>query len=486
MSSLPARAGTAGAAQRVYEALLARVGEANPRPRIEPVRRLAELAGSPQLSYPVIQVAGTNGKTSTSRAIESLLRAHGLRTGLFTSPHLVDFTERFQLDGSPIDPAALAEAWAELEHPLAIVDAELEAAGHGKITFFEALAVLAFAAFADAPVEVAVVEVGMGGEWDATNIVDAQVAVFTPIGLDHVEHLGPDTQTIAHTKSLIIKAGSTAVTAEQDVDALGELADTAAKFGARLYVQGRDFTLAEDRLAVGGRQVEVVGITGNAYDPAFVPLYGQHQAENVTLAIAAVEAFFGGERPIPEEVLDEGLGQLTSPGRLQLIGNDPIVYVDAAHNPHGAEALVRAVTESFAFEELALVTGVLEEKDAHGLLQTLAPIAHQVFVTAVDSPRSLPAEELASIAESAIPDTPIEALPTLPLALERARSWASGSDGRAVLVVGSVLLAGEAITQSRTEQWASDASSGSKRGAGTLGTQASGIDEFGAQNGDIV
>lgn len=453
------------AAQGVYEALLTRVGEAHPRPRIEPVRRLAELAGSPQLSYPVIQVAGTNGKTSTSRAIESLLRAHGLRTGLFTSPHLLDFTERFQLDGAPIDPAALADAWAELEHPLAIVDAELEAAGQGRITFFEALAVLAFAAFADAPVEVAVIEVGMGGEWDATNIVDAQVAVFTPIGLDHVEHLGPDTQTIARTKSLIMNEGSTAVSADQDIDALGELEDTAARLGVTLFVQGRDFRLADDRLAVGGRQIDVSGITGAAYDPAFVPLYGQHQAENVTLAIAAVEAFFGGERPIPGEVLDEGLGQLTSPGRLQLIGADPIVYVDAAHNPHGAEALVRAVTESFAFEELALVVGVLEEKDAHGLLQTLAPIAHQVFATAVDSPRSLPAEELASIAESAIPDTAIEALPTLPLALERARSWAEEANGRAVLVVGSVLLAGEAISQSRTEGWAAAAAApGSHKG----------------------
>lgn len=442
-----------GTAAQVYEELLTRVGEANPRPRIEPVRRLAELAGSPQLSYPVIQVAGTNGKTSTSRAIESLLRAHGLRTGLFTSPHLVDFTERFQIDGQPIAEAALSEAWDELRLPLQLVDAELEGAGHGRITFFEALAVLAFVAFADAPVEVAVIEVGMGGEWDATNIVDTQVAVFTPIGLDHTEHLGPDTQTIAHTKSLIMKAGSTAVTAEQDVDALGELADTAANLGVRLYAQGRDFSLADDRLAVGGRQVDVVGITGHQYDPAFVPLYGQHQAENATLAIAAVEAFFGGERPIPEEVLDEGLGQLTSPGRLQLIGTDPIVYVDAAHNPHGAEALVRAVTESFAFEELAIVTGVLEEKDAHGLLQTLAPIAHQVFVTAVDSPRALPVEELAVIAESAIPDTPIEELASLPLALERARSWAGESNSRAVLVVGSVLLAGEAITHSRSENW---------------------------------
>ena len=176
--------GAERAAERVYEELLTRVGEANPRPRIEPVRRLAELVGSPQLSYPVIQVAGTNGKTSTSRAIESLVRAHGLRTGLFTSPHLVDFTERFQIDGVPVGGKVLADAWDELRLPLEVLDAQLEAEGMGAITFFEALAVLAFTLFADAPVDVAVIEVGMGGEWDATNIADAQVAVFTPIDLD--------------------------------------------------------------------------------------------------------------------------------------------------------------------------------------------------------------------------------------------------------------------------------------------------------------
>ena len=440
-------------AQRVYDALMERVGEANPRPRIEPVRRLAELAGSPQLSYPVIQVAGTNGKTSTSRAIESLMRAHGLRTGLFTSPHLVDFTERFQVDGEPVAGAVLADAWDELALPLEVVDAELEAAGHGRITFFEALAVLAFVVFADAPVEVAVIEVGMGGEWDATNIVDARVAVFTPIGLDHVEHLGPDISAIARTKSKIMKPGSIAVSAAQESDAQYELEATAAELGVSLALQGRDFVLADDRLAVGGRQIDAVGLTGTAYDPAFVPLFGQHQAENVTLAIAAVEAFFGAERPIPEEVLDAGLAQLTSPGRLQLIGSDPVVYVDAAHNPHGAEALVRAVTESFRFEELALVTGILGEKDAHGLLETLAPIADRVYVTAVDSPRTLPVDEILAIAESAIPDTPIEAIPTLPLALASARSWAEGANGRAVLVVGSVVLAGEAIATARAEKW---------------------------------
>lgn len=437
----------------VYEQLLERAGEAHPRPRIEPVRRLAELAGSPQLSYPVIQVAGTNGKTSTSRAIESLLRAHGLRTGLFTSPHLVEFTERFQIDGAPIDGDVLAAAWEEMQPALQLVDAELAQQEQGPITFFEALAVLAFVAFADAPVEVAVIEVGMGGEWDATNIATADVAVFTPVSLDHTEHLGRDLGTIARTKARIMKTGCTAVSAEQDSEALAEFREYAGELGIKLLVQGENFALREDRLAVGGRQIDVIGTTGNAYDPIFVPLYGVHQAENATLAIAAVEAFFGGERAIPEEVIDEGFAQLTSPGRLQLIGNNPIVYIDAAHNPHGAEALVRAVTESFSFDEVALVVGVLGEKDAFGLLETLAPIAHRVYVTAVDSPRSLSPATLAELAEDTIHDTVIEKHDTLPLALAEARAWAEGAENRAVLVAGSVLLAGEALATSRVEKW---------------------------------
>lgn len=441
------------AAQRVYDELLTRIGEASPRPRIEPARRLAELAGTPQLSYPVIQVAGTNGKTSTSRAIESLLRAHGLRTGLFTSPHLVSFTERFQVDGAPIGGQQLAEAWGELQLPLQVVDAELEAAGQSPITFFEALAVLAFTLFADAPVDVAVIEVGMGGEWDATNIADAQIAVFTPIDLDHTAILGPDVGAIARTKAGIVKPGSTVVSAAQEPEALSEIAEAAAYHEAHLYVAGRDFGIVDDRLAVGGRQLDARGLNGHAYDPAFVPLHGVHQAENVVLAIAAVEAFLGAERPIPEEVLDEGLGQLTSPGRLQLIGTDPIVYVDAAHNPHGAEALARAVTESFTFAELALVVGVLGEKDATGLLQALAPIADRVILTAVDSPRSRDVTALAESAEEAFGGLPLEITDALPEALDRARAWATQAEGRAVLVAGSVLLAGEAIAHARAEGW---------------------------------
>lgn len=441
------------AAERVYEELLTRVGEANPRPRIEPVRRLAELAGSPQLSFPVIQVAGTNGKTSTSRAIESLLRAHGLRTGLFTSPHLINFTERFQLDGAPVTGNVLEEAWEELRMPLQVLDAQLEAEGQGAITFFEALAVLAFTIFADAPVDAAVIEVGMGGEWDATNIVDAQVAVFTPIDLDHTAVLGKDIATIAKTKAGIIKQGSTVVSAAQASDAIAELVAASEREGVHLFVQGRDFDVAEDLLAVGGRQVTLRGLHNHDYEPSFVPLYGAHQAQNVALAVAAVEAFFGAERPVPEEVLDEGLGQLTSPGRLQLISTAPIVYVDAAHNPHGAEALARAVTESFAFTEMALVTGMMSDKDAGGVLAALLPISDALFLAPVDSPRTVEAEDLYQLAGTLDWEGQTEVADSLTEALDAARAWTEQGEGRAVLVAGSVLLAGEAILVAKDEGW---------------------------------
>ncbi len=441
------------AAARVYESLLQRVGEAHPRPRIEPVRRLAELAGSPQLSFPVIQVAGTNGKTSTSRAIESLLRAHGLRTGLFTSPHLVDFTERFQLDGSPVNGNVLSEAWDELRMPLEVLDAQLEAEGQGAITFFEALAVLAFTIFADAPVDVAVIEVGMGGEWDATNIVDAQVAVFTPIDLDHTAILGNDIATIAKTKAGIVSSTSTVVTALQTSEALAEIVSAAERENVKLFVCGRDFDVTEDLLAVGGRQITLRGMHGHEYSPSFLPLYGAHQAQNVALALAAVEAFFGAERPVPEEILDEGLGQLTSPGRLQLVSADPIVYVDAAHNPHGAEALARAVTESFAFTETALVTGMMADKDASGVLEALLPISDALFLAPVASPRTLEVEDLYQMVGTLNWSGQTEVSETLGDALDAARSWAAQAEGRAVLVAGSVLLAGEAILIARDEGW---------------------------------
>jgi len=278
--------------------------------------------------------------------------------------------------------------------------------------------------------------------------------VFTAIALDHTAILGADIEAIARTKAGIIKPGSTVVSASQEPAALAEILEAAEHADARLFVAGRDFELLDDRLAVGGRQLVLRGLHGHDYDPAFVPLYGAHQSRNVSLAVAAAEAFFGGERPIPEEVLDEGLSQLTSPGRLHLIGNEPTVYVDSAHNPHGAEALAEAVTESFAFSELALVAGSLSDKDAAGLFETLLPIAELVFLTPIDSPRSLSASQLATIVDASEAECTIEVTETMHEALEAARAWAMRAEGRGVLVAGSVLLAGEAIRHARDEGWA--------------------------------
>ncbi len=440
------------AAERVYQALLTRVGEANPRPRIEPVRRFAELAGSPHTQFPVIHVAGTNGKTSTCRAIESLLRAHGLRTGLFSSPHLVSFTERFQLEGEAVDGTVLENAWDDLQPALEIVDQELARDGHGPITFFEALAVLAFAVFADAPVDVAVIEVGLGGEWDATNIVNADVAVFTSIDLDHTALLGDNTADIARTKSRIIKQNSAVVSAKQDAAAAAEITAEAQRHGATAKFAGQDFRLDEQRLAVGGQLVTVTGLSGHQYAATPLPLFGAHQAENATVAVAAVEAFFGGEREIPAEVYEAGLAQLTSPGRMQLLSTEPTVYVDAAHNPHGGRALAETIEKSFDFHEVALVFGALNDKDAAGTLEALLPQVTTVTLVPVDSPRSLTAEDIetlgARLSEQGVSVTVAQSLAA---GLDAAREWAEHTSGRGVVVAGSVVLAGEAIAHAKAE-----------------------------------
>ncbi len=258
------------AADQVYRELLARVGEANIRPRLEPTRRVAELLGDPQRSAPVVHITGTNGKTSTSRMIESLLRATGLRPGLLTSPHLVRLNERIVIDGLPISNEALARNWDDIAPYLLIVDTELSAAGDEPLTFFEALTVLAFAAFADAPVDVIVLEVGMGGEWDSTNVADGQVAVFTPIALDHTARLGNTVQEIARTKAGIIKPSATVVTAMQSIEALDELNAAAAQFEARVAIERRDFAVESTTVAVGGQLVDLRGRAGT-YDRRLPP-----------------------------------------------------------------------------------------------------------------------------------------------------------------------------------------------------------------------
>jgi len=438
-------------ADAVYEALLQRQGERWVQPRVERTRRVLELLDDPQKTYRVVHVTGTNGKTSTSRMIETLVRAHGLRTGLFTSPHLERFTERIMVDGEPVDDAAIADAWDEIAPFVDLVDAELAASDDAPLTFFELLTVLAFVAFADAPIDVLVLEVGMGGSWDSTNTADGDVAVFAPIDLDHADRLGDTIAEIASVKAGIIKDGAAVVSARQDPAAEAVLREAAAAHGASIAFEGSEFALAQQRLAVGGQQISVRGLAGT-YEDEYLPLYGAHQGFNAALAIAAVESLVGGaSQPIAGDVLAEGLGAVTSPGRLQLVGAAPTVLVDAAHNPHGARALVTALREAFDFDEWGVVLGVLSDKDAAGIVSEIAPVAAQVFATAPDSERAEDADAIADLAEAH--DLRVSVHRDLADAAEAARAWAAASDRRAVVIAGSVVLAGEALALAADEDW---------------------------------
>ncbi|WP_288783703.1 folylpolyglutamate synthase/dihydrofolate synthase family protein [uncultured Microbacterium sp.] len=438
-------------ADAVYAALLTRQGEQWVQPRVERTRRVLELLGDPQATYRVVHLTGTNGKTSTARIVESIVRAHGLRTGLFTSPHLERFTERVMIDGEPIDDGLVADAWDEISPFVDLVDAELAAAGDAPLTFFELLTVLAFVAFADAPVDVAVIEVGMGGSWDSTNTADGDVVVFAPIDLDHADRLGNTIAEIATVKSGIIKPGAAAVSAEQNPAALEVLKAAADARTASLAVEGDAFGLTAQSLAVGGQQISVQGLAGT-YDELYLPLYGAHQGHNAALAIAAVESLIGGaEQPLATDVVADGLAQVTSPGRLQLVGVAPTVLVDSAHNPHGARALVSALEDSFDFDEWGIVLGAFGDKDIAGIVSTVVPAAAHVFATAPDSDRAADPDALADLVEAAGAHVTVHR--DLAEAAEAAREWAAASDRRAVVIAGSVVLAGEALQLAAEEDW---------------------------------
>lgn len=440
-------------ADAVYDALIARVGEGSPRPRLAPTRRTVELLGDPHRAAPVIHITGTNGKTSTSRMIESLLRASGLRTGLLTSPHLERFTERIRIDGAPITDEAVARNWDEILPFLAIVDVELEDAGDEPLTYFEALTVLAFACFADAPVDVVVLEVGMGGEWDSTNVADGQVAVFTPIDLDHQSRLGNTIVEIARTKSGIIKPMAAVVSAKQRAEALEVLEEAAELTESTLAVEGDAFDVLESRVAVGGQLVTIRGLAGEYRDFA-LPIFGRHQAENAAVAIAAVEAFIGGGAVrLADEVVEAGLAGAASPGRFQAIAAEPTVIVDAAHNPHGARALVDALDEYFDFDDIVFVFGVLADKDADGIVEELARANGTFIVTTSHSERARDVHELAGIVATHVGADRVQAVERLDDALDEARAWAADAPKRAVVVTGSIVLVGEAMSIASDRGW---------------------------------
>ena len=436
---------------RVYAALLARAPENKVERRIEPMRRAMEVLGDPQRSAPVIHVTGTNGKTSTARMVESLLLAHDLRTGRFTSPHLSSVTERIVIDGAPVADETFVRIWDEIEPYLLIVDAELEAAGEHRLTFFEAVTVLAFAVFADEPVQAVVLEVGMGGSWDATNVADADVAVVTPVSLDHMDLLGDTLEEIAGEKSGIIKPGSLLVSSVQEPEVANVLLERAQEVGASWRFEGVEYGLLSRTPAVGGQVISVRGLAAT-YDEIALPLFGAHQAQNASVALAAVEAFLGGgERPLNEDLVRAGFEATASPGRLEIVRTSPTFVVDAGHNPAGVRASAEAVKESFGFSKLVLVVGILQEKDAAGMLAELkeqyGDLVSDVALTRSASPRAIDPTELVNLAlDAGFDEEDLFVTEKLDEALDWAAARADETEdmGGGVLVTGSITLVAEA------------------------------------------
>lgn len=426
----------------VHSELAQRFGEGNPQPRLEPTRRVVELLGDVHRAYPVIHVAGTNGKTSTSRMIESILREYGLKTGVFTSPHLIAENERILLDGVPVRDDVLVTNWLDIKPYVEMVDKELQAKSEPRLTYFEVLTILAYAIFADAPVDVAVVEAGLGGEWDSTNVADGIVSVFTPIALDHMDRLGNTLDAIARTKSGIIKPAAMVVSAAQKPEVSEVLREAATLTESTLTELGTQAALLSTSMAVGGQVISVQGIAGR-YDDVFLNLYGDHQAENAALAIIAVESFLGGgSQALDPELLAAAFATVTSPGRLQVVATEPTVLVDAAHNPQGAASLATAVAKYFDFDDVTLVLAVLADKDAAGIVSALAGLATRIVLTTAPSERALDVATLATLVPmgEGAPEVVIEADPVV--ALEMARSFAASSPKGAVVVSGSITLVG--------------------------------------------
>jgi len=457
--------------REVEAEILARRPEHAIVPSLERISVLATLLGDPERTCPVIHITGTNGKTSTARMTETLLRARGLRTGLFTSPHLSSMRERICIDGEPLPAEDFVAAYDEVAPYAAMVDAQQPL----RLSFFELLTGMAFAAFADAPVDVAVVEVGLGGTWDATNIADGAVAVITPIALDHTAYLGDTVEAIATEKAGIIKPGAAAILAIQSADAAGPLLRRAAEVGATVAREGEDFGVVDRELAVGGQRLALRGLTGT-YSDLFLPLFGEHQAVNAACALAAVEAFSspvlargspvppeghpqapdGPEPPggdgLDEDLVREAFQGVTAPGRLEVVRRSPVMIVDSAHNPAGMAVSMAAVTEAFGFGTLVAVLAVSADKDVTGILAEMEPVVTSLVVTQNSAARSMDADELAGLAAGVFGPDRVVAVPRLDDAIEAATALADeaaaglGPGGAGILITGSTTTAGQART----------------------------------------
>ena len=430
--------------REIEQSIMMRTPEHDLEPSLDRIAAVMELLGDPQQAFPAIHVTGTNGKTSTTRMIERMLREMGLSTGRFTSPHLHNIRERIALNGNPIDAEKFIASYEDVIPFIEMVDARSVAEDGPQMTYFEVLVVVAYAAFADAPIDVAVIEVGMGGSWDATNVVDAKVAVVTPIAFDHERFLGSAVEDIATEKSGIIKAGSVLVSSLQEPEVAQILLGRAQEVGAEQAFEGNEFGILSREVAVGGQQLAIRGLGGD-YDEIFLPLHGPHQGHNAALALAAVEAFIGGgEHRLNIDLIRAGLAGATSPGRLEVVRRSPTVLVDAAHNPAGAAALRAALEDSFNFARIVGVIAILEDKDAAAMLQILEPVLDEVVVTRTTSPRAISPDRLARLASEIYGEGRVTVVDNLPDALDRAAGMADeGGFGGGVLATGSITTAAE-------------------------------------------
>ncbi len=424
----------------IEAALLARWPETRIAPTLERIAALTDILGSPQLTYPTIHVGGTNGKTSTSRMIDSLLFEMGLRAGRFTSPHLESYLERISINGEPINAAELIFSYNDISPYLDLIDSKFE----NPISFFEAITALAFAAFAEHPIDVGVIEVGMGGEWDATNVVQAGVSVITPIGFDHMEYLGNTLTEIAKTKSGILKPGGFGVLAQQESEAAIELLRKAAEVGIDVAREGVEYSLASRAVAVGGQLISINGLN-EPFEDIFLPLHGKHQAANAATALVAVEAFFG-DTALDHDAVRAGFAAATSPGRCEVVHRDPTILLDAAHNPHGAKALAETIENEFTFDEVIGVVASFGDKDVRGILLALEPIMNEIIVTSNSSPRAMKLSDLEKLAIEIFGKDRVTAIETLAAAIDQAIKDAKrplSDDSVGVLITGSVITVGE-------------------------------------------
>jgi dihydrofolate synthase/folylpolyglutamate synthase len=426
----------------IENALLNRWPETRIAPTLERIASLVDVLGSPQLSYPTIHIAGTNGKTTTTRLIDSLCFELGMRTGRFTSPHLESFLERISINGEPISAEGMIATYNDIALYLDLIDSKMP----NKLSFFEAMCALSFVAFAEFPVDVGIFECGMGGEWDSTNVINAAVSVITPIGLDHMEYLGDTLEKIATTKSGIIKDGSFAVLARQEPEVAQVLMHKAATVDATPIREGIEYSVKSRALAVGGQLISIAGVYGE-YNDLFLPLHGAHQAANAATAIATVEVF-AGEAKLDEEVVREALVNATSPGRCEIIMRNPTVIIDAAHNPHGALSLKRTLLDEFDFDAVVGVLAPMGDKDVEGILQECESVMSRIIVTRNSSHRAASIDELYDSAIQIFGSERVSKSESLHNAIAEAIEQAKlenavNDHNTAVVIAGSVVTAGE-------------------------------------------